>query len=118
MTSQETSSELARRSLSAPPEKPILTISELIRSQLTGKGGALDRYDSFLWRIRTGYVLVVYGSIGLFTGTQRGISFAGTAENQASLLAILFSIIGFSVCAIVLDAGFIVAKLRVVNDYN
>jgi hypothetical protein len=40
-----------------------LTSDELIRLELRGKLLAIERYDSMLWKIRSGYVVVLYGSL-------------------------------------------------------
>lgn len=42
-----------------------ITPDELIRSALDGKPQATSGYDAILWKIRAGYVAILYGALGL-----------------------------------------------------
>ena len=90
-----------------------LTRDELIKLELQGKGEAVAGYDEILWKIRTGYAAVLYGSLTLVSGlgaTERwGLSFP-----RAGTVAYIL-IIGFTVCAVVLDWSFLRRKLRVIQ---
>jgi len=93
-----------------------LTVPELVRRQLDGQVEALSRYDQILWRIRTGYVLVLYGLISLLTGTESKMI---GALGSGPLLARLFWIsLGISFCAFIIDMAFLLSKLRVVAARN
>jgi hypothetical protein len=41
-----------------------LTVPELIKAEITSKKDALRRYDDIIWRIRSGYVVILYGALG------------------------------------------------------
>jgi hypothetical protein len=93
-----------------------LTTDELVRTELKGKFLAIERYDSMLWRIRSGYVLVLYGALSLLGVQWRDL--IASPERDALLLVAFLLIFGFSACAAIIDFGFIWAKLRVVSDNN
>jgi hypothetical protein len=80
-----------------------LTLEELIRSELQGKSQAIGRYDDILWKIRSGYVAILYGALSLLG-----------KETLGSPSLTLLMIYGFSVCAFVVDYSFLRSKLRVV----
>ena len=90
-----------------------LSRDSLIQSELAGKSTAVARYDEMLWKIRTGYVGVLYGSLTLIAslGDLEGWSLPLA---QTALAAILL-ITGFTVCGLTLDFSFLTAKLRVVQ---
>ena len=104
-----------RRSLKRAAPSPALspiTLDELIRAQLEGKLFALGRYDDILWKVRAGYVAVIYGMLGLLVGKESQlVGFVGAEGLLHSLSPIT---LGVSVCAMLIDLAFVVAKLRVV----
>ena len=89
---------------------PNLTIAELIRLELKGKDVALARYDSILWKIRSGYVVVLYGALSLLVG--KGLDLAALDVEA------LFLICGFSILGYIMDRSFLVRQLRVVVAKN
>ncbi len=52
-------------------ERAELTLDELIRSQLQGKTRSLGQYDAILWKLRSGYVVVLYGVLTDYLGKRR-----------------------------------------------
>jgi hypothetical protein len=90
-----------------------LTYAELIRTELKGKFAAVERYDSMLWKIRSGYIVILYGALGLL-GQKGFIPKEIVAERW--LLLTLLLVGGFSLSAFIVDMGFIAAKLRVVKQ--
>ncbi len=84
-----------------------LTVAELIRLELHGKHEALARYDSILWKIRSGYVLVLYGTLSLIMGKQINLEALDPKH--------LFLVAGFSLLGYILDKTFRVRQLRVVT---
>lgn len=93
-----------------------LTCDELIRAELTGKFSAVERYDSMLWKIRSGYVVVLYGGLAILGGT--GLNISTILGNTRFLIATLILIWGFSFCGFFIDVGFSRSKLRVVVASN
>jgi hypothetical protein len=99
---------------SGPPK---LTSDELIRAELRGKFLAIERYDSMLWKIRSGYVVVLYGALTILGGTSGLIAMTDPDRNRMLLAAVLL-VCGFSLIGLVVDFFFLRAKFRVVNDTN
>jgi len=87
-----------------------ITLEELVRSELQGKDMAIERYDSILWKIRSGYVTILYGAISLLGGA---ISQFGREIQSLPWLALAL-IWGFSICAFIIDRGFLRSKIQVV----
>ena len=96
---------------------PKLTSDELIRAELRGKFLAIERYDSMLWKIRSGYVVVLYGALAILGGTS-GLIAMPNADRNRMLFAAVLLVCGFSLCGLAVDFFFLRAKFRVVNDAN
>lgn len=87
-----------------------LTINELIRIELQGKHEATGRYDTIIWKIRAGYVAVVYGLIGFMVGKEMDLS-------KINLGLILFTL-AISAIALILDLMFRICQIRVLKARN
>jgi hypothetical protein len=91
-----------------------LTPAGLIRAELAGKHVALGRYDSILWKIRSGYLVVLYGTLTLIFGKtgEKGVDFAALNANMLLLIS------GFSLLGYFIDVSFRIRQLRVVAATN
>lgn len=87
-----------------------LSTAELMRVELDGKNVALGRYDAILWQVRSGFVIVLYGALGLL--------FKDGLKPQDLSDPIVFLVCGFSVLAYSMDLAFRFRQLRVVKAYN
>jgi hypothetical protein len=87
-------------------------INSLIKDELDGKGNAIAHYDEMLWKIRSGYAMFLYGSIGLIVGL---VGEKVLTANSSTINSIGILIFGFSAFAAFLDYSFMASKLRVVN---
>lgn len=93
-----------------------LTLDALIWSQLQGKTKALERYDGILWKIRSGYVVVLYGVLTILSGKD----FQVQAITGETMVPPIFAVVawGISLSAFLIDINFLLAKLRVVEARN
>ena len=89
-----------------------MTIDNLIKDELDGKANAIARYDDMLWKIRSGYAVILYASIGLIAGL---VNEESIDLNKTTAIAISVLIFGFSAFATFLDYSFMRSKLRVVG---
>jgi hypothetical protein len=89
-------------------------IPEPIRQALKDKLQAIAGYDAILWKIRTGYLLVLYGALGLTLGTGGLGEVGDLANNPARSMTVLSLIWAFSVAAFLVDFGYIRKKLKVI----
>ena len=89
-----------------------VSIDTLVKGELDGKAGAIGRYDEMLWKIRTGYAVLLYGAIGIVAGlvNQKAVSL----DSRVAWIAVVL-IVGFTVFGALLDYLFMAAKLRVVK---
>ena len=86
-----------------------LDISELLKVELPGKKVAMGRYDEILWKIRSGYLIVLAGALGFFV--TKGSPLTLTDE-------MLLIVLWFSMVAWIVDINFRRRQLRVVKAYN
>jgi len=86
------------------------TVSELIRIELQGKHEAAGRKDQILWKIRAGYVVVIYGVIGFMVGKELDMS-----KINAGLFLFSFTV---SVMALILDLLFRIRQIKIHNARN
>ena len=93
-----------------------LTVEELIRSQLEGKSKALERYDAILWKIRAGYLAVLYSILTVLSGKEFDLKDLIGSTPKVEIL--FYTAISFSLCAFFVDLGFLLSKLRVVQARN
>jgi len=90
----------------------LVTVDNLIKDELDGKAIAIARYDDMLWKIRSGYAVILYASIGLIAGL---VNEETIELNRTTALSISVLIFGFSAFAAFLDYSFMRSKLRVVT---
>lgn len=98
-----------------PTEQPStrkLTLDELILFELGGKNVAIGRYDTILWRIRSGYLIVVYGSLLLLFGKEGVLT--GIADSRVIATAAVGTVLFVSTALYLIDLGFRLRQLRVV----
>ncbi len=89
-----------------------LTVTDLIKNELAGKSNAIANYDNMLWKIRSGYAVFVYASVGVITGLVNKKVLSLDLNTSLSLSALL---VGFSAFAMILDYSFMGSKLQVVS---
>jgi hypothetical protein len=94
------------------PTTTKLTLHEFILFELRGKNVAIGRYDTILWRIRSGYLIVVYGSLLLLFGKEGVLT--GIADSPAVATAALGTVLFVSTALYLIDLGFRLRQLRVV----
>ena len=73
---------------------------------------AISSYAESLWKIRSGYAVLLYGSVGLVVGL---VDTTNGGPTLSILCAVSLLIFGFSVFGFCMDYSFMVSKLRVVN---
>ena len=87
-----------------------LSTGELIRLELDGKNVALGRYDTLIWQIRSGFVIILYGALGLL--------FKDGLKIKDLDLQVILLVCGFSLLAYAMDLSFRIRQLRVEAAYN
>lgn len=93
-----------------------ITKDQLILAQLKGKHEAIGRHDAILWRVRSGYVAVLYGSLLLFAGKEGGL--VPLLEKLVLVwTAITTALVSNSILAC-MDVGFRFRQPKVVAAYD
>lgn len=67
-----------------------ITVDNLIKDELDGKANAIAQYDGMLWKIRSGYAVFLYASIGLITGLVNENIIDLSPKTAASLSVLFF----------------------------
>lgn len=88
------------------------SLDSLIKDELAGKALAIARYDEMIWKIRSGYAVLLYGAVGIVATL---VSQKAIVLTSQTALAVIVLVGGFSVFGASLDYCFMSAKLRVVN---
>jgi len=94
------------------PKDERLTREALIWSALEGKLKAIEGYDAIIWKIRTGYIAILYGALTLLVGSESGIE--GFTREFQHAVSIFLLIVGFSATAFIIDFSYLRKKLRVI----
>jgi hypothetical protein len=91
---------------------------QLVQSGLDSKVEAIAGYDAIIWKIRSGYVAILYGLLTLLWGKETAPDFNLFVHKIDHWLPILFLIFGISLSAFVIDFGYVQKKLKVVVIRN
>ena len=102
------------------PDEPVsakrITKDELILAELKGKHDAIARYDAILWRVRSGYAVVLYGSMLLFAGKEGGL--ATLLERPLLVWTALATVFVLGAVLACMDLGFRLRQLKVIAAVN
>lgn len=83
----------------------------LLQSEMTGKVRATGDYDNIIWKIRAGYVAILYGSLALLLGQKEAPDLS--TLNLSTWLTIMTLIYGFSLTSLIVDFAYVCKKMRV-----
>jgi hypothetical protein len=100
------------------PNLSRLAPDQLVASELEDKLQAIAGYDNILWKIRAGYLAVVYGALGLLVGTKDNPVLADALKPTPLwtplIVALVLLIVGLSAGAFCVDFGYLRKKLKVI----
>jgi hypothetical protein len=91
-----------------------LSLENLIGSALESKLGAISGYDAIIWKIRAGYVAILYGALTLLLGVGGASGLAVITGDLVHAMSILILILGLSVTAFIVDFSYVRKKLKVI----
>ena len=117
-TQSDTSANCKESAHAGDVDSVKLTIDELIRSELSGKTIALGRYDAILWKIRAGYVAIIYGAGILLAGKDGKGGLGASLEPKERLTWLLIVVAVLSVSIVLVDWSFLISKIKVVVARN
>jgi hypothetical protein len=91
-----------------------LSQDKLIQSGLDVKMNAINRYEEIIWKMRSGYIVILYGALTLLMG-QGGLSRLGDlAGDFTASISVFFLIFGLSLSVFSIDFGYLRKKIRVI----
>jgi len=89
-------------------------LEKLILSELAGKNNAIHAYDGIMWKIRTGFLTLLFG--GWATLLKAGVeSTKGLGVYQSLAWGLFLFTLAFSYCAWSVDRSYMHRKFRVIN---
>ena len=91
-----------------------LVPEQLIASALDIRMTAINKYDEIIWKVRAGYLAILYTALTFLMGKADVRNLEDLAGNYAVSLSIFFLILGFSLSAFSVDYGYVRKKLRVI----
>ena len=92
-------------------------LEKIILGEIEGKNKAVHAYDSIVWKIRTGFLTLLFAGLGIILSglIQKGSDFA----NAKPFVLIMFLIAtGIAIPGVIIDLNYIRRKFRVINDLN
>jgi hypothetical protein len=101
-----------------PAEQARVEIGRLVRGELEGKIRAVREYDVIIWKVRAGYLAILYGSLALLLGTAGVPDLKALTGSVARSTAAIAMISGFSLAAFFVDFAYLRQKLKVIVARN
>jgi hypothetical protein len=90
------------------------TFEKLVTAELDGKLKAIAGYDEIIWKIRAGYLGILYGSLALILGTEGVDDLGATISEPTRMLTLVLLVAGFSLSAYIVDSTYLAKKLKVI----
>lgn len=87
---------------------------QLIQTGLDIKIHIIRSYEEVIWKIRSGYVVILYGALTFLIGKEESIDLSKIAISFERSLPIILLIVGLSLSAFWVDYGYLQKKLRVI----
>jgi hypothetical protein len=100
--------------ISKGSDQELPSLSALISDALKEKLEAISGYDDIIWKIRAGYLAILYGSIGLFLGTNGISDIGGLISDQKIVIILVLTVLGLSLSAYQIDSTYTLRKLKVI----
>jgi hypothetical protein len=91
-----------------------LTPKELIESALLLKERLMAQYDDIIWKIRSGYIVILYGALTLLVGKNGVPDFAKIATNSDHSFSLFSLIVGLSLSVFLIDFGYVRKRMKIV----
>lgn len=89
-------------------------LKHLLDAELNIKLSAINKYDEIIWKVRTGYLAILYAGLTFLVGEAGLKNLEVLPTRPVTTLSIGFLIVGFSLSAFLLDLGFNQKKLRTI----
>jgi len=91
-----------------------LSRDKLVQTGLDVKMNAINKYDEIIWKMRSGYIVILYGALTLLMGTERLTHLRELARDPTTSLSLFFLILGLSLSVFLIDFGYLRKKIRVI----
>jgi hypothetical protein len=102
----------------APEPRDVRPPEQLITSSLASKLEAINKYEEILWKVRSGYLAILYAGLTFLVGNAGLDNLQKAAKDTTASLTIFFLILGFSLSAFSVDFAYLRKKMRVIVIRN
>ena len=98
-------------------ERPLT--DQLISSEISGKNAAIHAYDSIIWKIRSGFLTLLFAGWGIIlSGLVEKSATVNLEKAKPFVLMMLVVSIGLAVGGATIDINYVRRKFRVIHDLN
>lgn len=105
---------MSRNNPSTPESRDDFPPDRLITSSLASKLDAINKYEEILWKVRSGYLAILYAGLTFLVGNTGLTNLERAAKDTTASVTILFLILGFSLSAFSVDFAYLRKKMRVI----
>jgi hypothetical protein len=89
-------------------------LEKLVIGEIEGKNRAIHTYDDVVWKIRTGFMTLLFGSWAILLKAVVESSASLDAQHRRLILALLIFSAGFAIGAAYIDRTYVRRKFRVI----
>ena len=92
-------------------------VNQIITDEISGKNKAIHAYDTIIWKVRSGYLTLIFAGWGIILTALIGkeIQFL---EAKPYILSMLLVSSGLSISGFSIDINYVRRKFRVIRDIN
>jgi hypothetical protein len=105
---------MSQNNPSAPEALDGFPPDHLITSSLASKIEAINKYEEIMWKVRSGYLAILYAGLTFLVGNTGLENLEKVAEDTTASLTISFLILGFSLSVFSVDFAYLRKKMRVI----
>ena len=91
-----------------------ITSNALLRQALDDKVKAILGYEEIIWKIRSGYIVLLYGALTLLIGKEGMPNMFSVITNRSYALSLFSLIVGLSLSVFLIDFGYVRKRLKII----
>lgn len=92
--------------------------AEIVRSGLDDKIKAIHDYEDIIWKIRSGYIVILYGALTFILGKEGVPDICAITRPFTKALALFSLVFGLSLSVFLIDFGYVRKRLKIVVARN
>lgn len=93
-------------------------LDRLVMDEIGGKNRAVHAYDSIIWKIRTGFLTLLFAAWGIVLSSLIQSAQPVDVSNLILMFALWLVSFGLSMAGFAIDRNYVQRKFRVIRDLN